>query len=191
MFPQAEKALMVLAQETGLLPDRWWVWVLVLAGVILLMVLPRRLAKRSRILDDPTHKMTPQESLRRSMDELLVELQETAREINATIDTKMIALNRLIEEADRRIETLRELRRPGAVPPGGAKSTLAGDEKPLGEEAVKRRELEREIYRLADEGKTELEIARMTGTPRGEVELVLSLRTTGGAGPSTEDGKTS
>jgi hypothetical protein len=185
MFPQAEKALIVLAQETGVLPEHWWVWGLFIVGLFLLMILPRRLAKRSRLLDEATHKMTPQESLRRSMDQLLVELQETAREINASIDTKMIALNRLIEEADRRIETLKELRRPGA------ESTPEPEQKPLSEEAIRRRELEREIYRLADEGKTELEIARMTGTPRGEVELVLSLRTTPGVESSTEDGKTS
>jgi hypothetical protein len=124
-------------------------------------------------------KRTAEEELRHSMDRLLVELQETAREINSTIDTKMIALNRLIEEADRRIETLRETRQSGAA--ASVTSTPSGPERALesgreDKETGKRRELEQEICRLADEGKTELEIARMTGTPRGEVELVLSLR---------------
>jgi len=164
-------------------------WVYVAFAVVLLavLVLPRRLAKRSKILDDPKRAGSAQEELRHSMDRLLVELQETAREINATIDTKMIALNRLIEEADRRIDRLDKLHRqtpPAAAAPtavDGAPSaplpprTSAPSAPPVQEDPV-RGKIEQEIYRLADEGKTELEIARLTGTPRGEVELVLGLR---------------
>jgi hypothetical protein len=176
----------LLAQESGILPEHWWIWALFLAALILLMIIPRRLARRSRVLDDPARGPSPHEALRRSMDQLLVELQETSREINATIDTKMIALNRLIEEADHRIETLRELRRPGGA--AGTPASPAREELPLSAEALKRRELEREIYRLADEGKTELEIARITRTPRGEVELVLSLRRTARDEPTPRNG---
>jgi hypothetical protein len=122
------------------------------------------------------------------MDQLLVELQETSREINATIDTKMIALNRLIEDANRRIETLKELRRPGSMPGTSDSPASPRDEKPLSSETLKRRELECEICRLADQGKTELEIARITQTPRGEVELVLSLRRSARDEPTTRNG---
>jgi len=178
----------VLAQESGILPEHWWIWALLLAVLVLLMVLPRRLVRRSRVPDDPARGSSPQESLRRSMDQLLVELQKTSREINATIDTKMIALNRLIEDADRRIETLKELRRPGGATGTPDSPAPPRDQRPLSAEALKRRELEHEIYRLADEGKTQLEIARITGTPRGEVELVLSLRRTAGDEPAPSDG---
>jgi len=150
-----------------------WPWLLIAGGGLLLLVFFRLFAKRGRTLDEPKRARTAQEELRHSMDRLLVELQETAREINATIDTKMIALNKLIEDADRRIKTLED--RHAADEPGGP-PPAAQEEEPTGEEALKRRQLEREICRLADEGKTELEIARITDTPRGEVELVLSLR---------------
>jgi hypothetical protein len=33
-----------------------------------------------------------------------------------------------------------------------------------------------EVYDLADEGQTPQDIARHTGRPRGEVELILALR---------------
>lgn len=178
-----------------------WVYVGIVIVLLAVLILPRRLAKRSKILDDPNRRKTAQEELRHSMDRLLVELQETAREINATIDTKMIALNRLIEEADRRIEKLEKARRqtPAAVlrrepvDEVTSKPTVTPHpraEEPVTEEDTKRRELEREIYRLADEGKTELEIARMTDTPRGEVELVLSLRQKPDEETSTADGET-
>ena len=138
-------------------------------------------------------KRTAQEELRHSMDRLLVELQETARDINATIDTKMIALNRLIAEADRRLEALDAAGAPADTPEAHTPQaeeqqevTPPPEPEPTSPEGIKRRALEREIYRLADEGKTELEIARLTDTPRGEVELVLSLRNTSQADDAEE-----
>ncbi|HUV38297.1 MAG TPA: hypothetical protein VMY39_01725, partial [Planctomycetota bacterium] len=142
----------------------------------------------SRILDDPNRRRTAEEELRHSMDRLLVELQETSRDINATLDTKMITLNRLIEEADARIDALSTLR--GGGPGGGERpdtpqvvpqqpvTPAPPDDLPDTEDVRRRRDLEREIFRLADEGRTELEIARLIDVPRGEVELVLSLRKT-------------
>lgn len=183
--------MLILAELTWLIAEgdnngglNPWFLVLVFGALALMLILPR-LSRRSKILDDPRQKRTAQVELRHSMDRLLVELQETAREINAAIDTKLITLNRLIEEADRKIETLRKLASSldemctrAERAPGRPKGEPVGpaEEEPTTEEARRRRELEREICRLADEGKTELEIARLTDTARGEVELVLSMR---------------
>ncbi|HUU43890.1 MAG TPA: hypothetical protein VMX57_08920, partial [Planctomycetota bacterium] len=101
MFVHRAAATLLVAEATGL-----WVWALLAVAIVIVLVLPRRLARRSRILDDPNRRRTAEEELRHSMDRLLVELQETSRDINATLDTKMIALGRLIAEADRRIERL-------------------------------------------------------------------------------------
>jgi hypothetical protein len=155
------------------------VWALLAVLLVAVLTLPKRLARRSNIVEDPERKRTAEEQLRRSMDRLLVELQETAREINATIDTKMIALNHLIAEADRRLEQLGERSEGSPAQPAPAAPQPRPEpapEVPDTEEARARRRLEEQIYRLADEGKTELEIARITETPRGEVELILSLR---------------
>jgi len=194
MFLEALGRICLLAEGAG---GTWWPLALFLAGLFLVMVLPRLVARRSRPPDDPMEKHATHEELRQSMDRLLVELQETAREINATIDTKVIVLNKLIEQADERIETLKGLERGGEhasrdaeVPPGcESENKASGEEELSGERAKRRLELEREICRLADEGKTDLEIARLTGTPRGEVELVLGLRSLPGEDTATEGRK--
>jgi hypothetical protein len=148
-----------------------WVAVFV-AGIVVAAWAIRRHAKKSRILDDPRAPESAETDLRRSMDRLLVELRETSREINATIDTKIVALNKLVEDADRRIETLKSLEKKPAAP------ATAEPPKPAPEESSRRTVLEAEVARLAAQGKTELEIARATGVPRGEIELMLSLRRT-------------
>ena len=183
MHSPAGMVLWMLAQGTSETSRNLW-WVYLVLGVLLIavLVLPRKLAKRSRLLDGPrTGRVRDEHELRRSMDRLLVELQETAREINATIDTKMIALKRLIDEADAQIQAMKELsakreQLPEEQTDEPEPSEPSPPEPPLSLEARRRRELEEQIYRLTDEGKTVLEIARLTDVPRGEVELVLSLR---------------
>ncbi len=176
-----------------------WIGVF-LAGAAVVGMMLKRHSRKSSLLDgrNGTRSLTArgpgpispgEEDLRHSMDRLLVELQETSREINATIDTKTAVLNKLIEDADRRIETLKALK---AAEPSAAAAPRPA-ERPAPEPAVletaesrRRREIEREVLRLAAEGRTELEIARETGVPRGEVELLLRLRgIEGGEGKAT------
>lgn len=175
-------------------PSVIWMFMLVVGAMLIVLTLPRVFGrKKSSSEPAPVRTFDPKRhlELQGSMDRLLVELQETAREINASLDTKMIALNRLIEEADRKIKTLQDLegRAPAPAPPAPkdvspppVSPPPRETEEPLSESALRRRELEREIGRLADEGKTVLEIAQLTRTPRGEVELVLSLRKAQGEG---------
>lgn len=178
----------VLLGQTGQLP--WWGYALLMVAIVLVLVLPRKLARRSRIL--PATRLSESDRLRHSMDKLLLELQEVAREVNATIDTKMVVLNQLIEEADRKIAELKKLQSaqtpsdkltaPSMVgePAGPAlppsPQPIRRPAPPMTPEEIKRRQTEAEVFRLAAEGKTRLEIAQMTGMPRGEVELVLALR---------------
>ncbi len=169
----------VLAE--GIFNDPALLFCLLVAGIVIVVfVLRRRAAMQKRAADSPVEKAAAREELRKGMDELLVELQETSRDINAMIDTKTAVLNKLIEDADRRIEALKALENK---PPSGQAGMPVLQNT---EEAARRVAQEREILRLADSGKTDLEIARLTGVPRGEVELVLSLRRLPGAegGPS-------
>ncbi len=175
----------VLAQDKpGGLPP--WVYVAALAAVALVFILPRILARRSRTL--PSRTISETDRLKRSMEELLVQLQEFSREVNAALDTKMIALNRLIEDtetcirdAETRIEELKTLLektessgQPGTTPateqPASARTVDGSSKSP------QRRTMEETVLRLADEGRTDLEIAQATGMTRGEIELVLALR---------------
>ncbi len=177
-------ALPLLAEGEG----NPFLWIgIFLAGAAAVAWALKRRARRSTLLDPPRRGGAADEELHRSMDRLLVDLQETARDISATIDTKTMVLNQLIEDADRRIETLKALEKNApAAPsagPGQARMPVPREtpEIPPTEESRRRAALERDILRLADEGKTELEIARATGLARGEVELVLSLRRAPGA----------
>ncbi len=134
-----------------------------------------------------------------------VEMQETARQVSAQLDTKFSLLQSLIAEADRaaaRLEDALDRFHP-TLPPGSQAESL----RPVAWQACDiRRELEtrerentagesdlstpegdpsrasdrgrrrEEIYRLADYGFATGEIARRVGSPVGEVELILSLR---------------
>ncbi len=99
-----------------------------------------------------------EQELRRTMERLLLELEELSREISGRIDTKMKTLEVLIRQADERIQALE-----GAMPEGG---------KSIREAASRYKE----IYELADSGTSLEEIASRTGIQSGEVELILSLR---------------
>lgn len=111
----------------------------------------------------------------RQVEELLVELDDLARSIHARLDERLARLESLLRESDRRILELSRL------------SSGSDDRRAMDvtlQEIDPRESLATEIdasrfadvYRLADQDLSPLEIARRTGRPTGEVELILSLR---------------
>lgn len=108
-----------------------------------------------------------------------VEMQETARELSARLDSKMSALQHLIRDADRAAARLERAFNPAALPnaaplaeqgslppsPDGNAAGIAGYQQRY-----------EEIYMLADYGYPPEEIAQRIGSPIGEVQLILSLR---------------
>ena len=114
--------------------------------------------------------------VRRSMEQLLVELQGISRQINAQLDTKMRALTQLTDEARREIERLERLLEEARAGPSRASAP--------GPTAAALDPRHRRVYELADAGLTAVQIARQTGQPVGEVELILSLRSAGAADQS-------
>lgn len=164
----------------GDLTDARTLFPLALAVIIVtyLMMSARRRHQRRDVDQDedvPLHREPPrartgeQESLRRDLESLLVELQELSRQISAQIDVKFAKLETVIKDADRRIATLTRLTKEGD---GKASPS---DEKPAhgaGHDVV---------YELADAGQNPVEIARKLGKTPGEVELILNLRRQGKA----------
>ena len=125
-----------------------------------------------------------QRSVEREMGNLLVELSEMSRQMTAQLDTRAAKLESLLREADEKIALLRSL---GSG--GGAASMPQGvliEAKLLESDAVPMHSAENpippvdprhaEVYDLADEGQSAQDIARQTGRPRGEIELILALR---------------
>lgn len=83
---------------------------MMLAGIGLMMYILRRQVNRAAnartISNDRIAKLRDQRELRGSMDELLVQLEQMAREINAQVDTRFAKLERAIRDADDRIARL-------------------------------------------------------------------------------------
>jgi len=116
-----------------------------------------------------------------------VQMHETARELSAQLDSKMRALQALVAEADRaaaRLEAaagkspeaiLQPATQAEALRGSGPSDRAAGSPGQASPRPSARARQE-EIYTLADYGLEAAEIARRTGSPVGEVELILGLR---------------
>lgn len=94
------------------------------------------------------------------------EMEQLARRLSALLDSKAERLEILIEQADQRIEQLNDLARSGQT--DGSTAADSADEPPDPRAA--------RIYDLADQGYSEVEIARQLDEQTGTVELVLALR---------------
>jgi len=113
--------------------------------------------------------------LQNSMEKLLLELEELSREINSQVDTRLRALNLLVQEADQKI---RELRRMQGLSEdkGPSVPEMPPREEPHPEVTSQRYA---KVYGLAEKGQSVVEIARELDMLTGEVELILALRRTG------------
>ncbi len=128
---------------------------------------------------------------------MMVELEELTRRFSAQLDAKAIRLEKLIEEADRRITAMNgdspiaggrmigkgAKRRDGAkassppveAPAERAEASDAGAAEPEGE-ALDSKVVR--IYELADAGRSPVQIAGDLHEQVGKIELILALRRT-------------
>jgi hypothetical protein len=151
-------------------------------ALIYLVVRPM-LRKKKDPLDKPVSMgLSQQRQVERDMNNVLVELSQMARQITAQLDTRSAKLEALIEEADRKIEELKRLQQK-AAPAATANPMVAKrpgvEQKPAPPAAkVKAVEEDRhtEVYSLADSGHSAQDIASRLNRPRGEIELILALR---------------
>ena len=156
-----------------------------------------RLRKKDPLEKAPFSSLSSQRNVERQMQNLLVELSDMTRQMNAQIDTRAARLQELIKDADQRIETLRSLSgespspkptRPVPVIPIDPAQDPAHDSAPDAVSDAVHDPLSdtgpivdadprhTEIYSLADEGCNAHEIARRLQRHEGEVELILALR---------------
>ena len=165
----------------------------VLAAVYIAFVRPTRTRKK-----DPLEKPAPepglarQRAVERDMSNLLVEFAEMARQMTGQLDTRAAKLEALLREADEKIAELRALSEGRPVAGGGGRALVEANVREAAavalSEAVAVGRLafdtgpgaidprHAEVYDLADEGRSAQDIARQTGRPSGEVELILALR---------------
>ena len=170
-------------------PTAYSSWVAIGIGVFTIVyvvfIKPRAGKKTDPLSRAPAEpSLARQRAVERDVSTLLVELSEMTRQMTAQIDTRAAKLEALIQEADEKVAMLRSLGHD-AAPRGGPQGVLI-EAKLLESDAVPMRPVEdsvpsvdpryAEVYDLADEGQTPQDIARHTGRPRGEVELILALR---------------
>lgn len=173
-----------------------WALVAVAAGGLLYFLIRPGKPKKDP-LDRPqrTTSLAQQRNVERQMESLLVELSEMARQMNAQLDTRSAKLEALIDDADRRIAALqRGLSEPvsiappiaAATPPAepaiaqSAAASQGANHAPMAVEPMPLNPQHAEVYALADVGTAAIDIARQLNRPRGEVELILALRSRSG-----------
>jgi hypothetical protein len=98
---------------------------------------------------------------------LAADMQELADRLAQEMDQRAARLEQLIAAADARLVELKSLPRRAARDSAAAPAASAI---PPHDPAFA------QIYALADAGATPVEIARTTGRPTGQVELILNLR---------------
>jgi hypothetical protein len=162
-----------------------------LVGLLLLVVFTARLRRRRKQVEAAAREAAsdrrPAAGGREALERMALDLEEVARSISALLDTRMRMLERLIRDADQRIETLKATgggtTGTPALPPAAAGLEQPPPPPPPAPPPVKREMLAHHagIFSLADQGLSVSEIAEKTGCPHGEVELVLSLRRAAGS----------
>jgi hypothetical protein len=145
----------------------WIVGVLVGAGAALVVVAAvvyfhERMSKAS---GEPPREEPSIERVSRDAEEL-------SELLAARMEEKAAELEELLSEADRRIARLRKLTEEVQTEP----KPRARVQRAEPARAADRADLLNEVYRLADSGRTIVEIARSINQPTGNVELILALR---------------
>lgn len=157
---------------------------IVMAGLYVTVVRP--MMRKRDPLDRPTgmQGLSQQRGVERQMQNLIVELSEMARQITGQIDTRAAKLEHLIREADAKIAELKsagDRNEPSNAASAALQSLMAASSTYQGNQAGSSVSEDpdprhTEIYALADQGRDAYEIAAQLGRPRGEVELILALR---------------
>jgi hypothetical protein len=156
----------------------WLWWAQMVADVVLLAAVAV-LILRLRGLGELPKTATPQdleeflsESQRLSgeFDRLLGEKRELVNSTLAGLDSRISQLRSLAEELEGRVEAAR-----AAAPAEPAAPAPDRQPQPAPPQAEPLAEFRERVLALAKQGKAPAQIARDTGRPRGEVELVLGL----------------
>ena len=169
-----------------------------LAGLLLVtMSLMMRIAKRRRhsranlSTSERTERLRQQHGLRGDLETLMVEIEQLAKRLGAQLDAKSIQLQRLLDQADHKLNQMRQAVDPpqrnpaaspddntGNVPPPARDDVIAPtDAAPENSDAAQDR-LTRHVHQLADRGLDPLTIARELNEHVGKIELILALRKT-------------
>jgi hypothetical protein len=112
--------------------------------------------------------LAQQRSVERQMQNVLVELSDMSRQISGQLDNRAAKLEALIHEADEKIAAMKSAIATSS--PGLARMIDAPETRPPSDPR------HAQVYALADQGRSSMEIAQQLDRPSGEIELILALR---------------
>ena len=137
-------------------------YVFLLLGVAALFVVMARRRRRQAVeLRPPGTFDADARDPKQELERLLMEIQDLSRDHIARLDTKIRLLNQLLLDCDRKKAELEALLGKAVAAPPPARPS-----NPLHEQ----------VYTLRDSGKDVPAICQATGLEKGEVELILGLR---------------
>lgn len=151
----------------------WVVYALGALTILYVVLRPSLRKKKDPLSKFPMFSPSQQRAVEQQMSDLLVELSKMARQITAQLDTRSAKLELLIQEADEKIARLQRL---SAVSPAPLQPAEPDHDQVPPPSSPPLDPRHREVYTLADEGRTPQEIAQRLDRPQGEVELILALR---------------
>lgn len=153
---------------------------LLAGGVVVLLVVAARHKRgragsnRSVAKSDQRRGQSVDDRTLREVEAVMAQLDQLSRQIHSKIDLKLATLQKVIHDADQRIDRLSRLQRSAH-----GETTLdvqlesETPHRPVDEDNESPHDA---VYRLADSGYTPLQIAKELARHTGEVELILSLR---------------
>lgn len=174
--------------------DAMLVQMLLPAGLVLITIaLFARLRKRHRrraagdtgsrddglTARERVERYRQEKGVRGDLQTLMVEIEQLARHMGAQLDAKTVQLERLIQQADDRLDRLRRATDDNAAAPAPPTPIRQAHEPPVDRVEVGD-PLSRSVCELADQGLAPIDIARHLDEHVGKVELILALRKAGG-----------
>lgn len=122
---------------------------------------------------DRVEELKQKHAVRGDLEQLMVEIEQLAKRFGAQLDAKTVQMERLIDEADRKISELKQLDQARRDPYQMQQPTPPNPQ-PITPDDV----LKRSVYDLAEQGHDPVEIARRLDEHVGKIELILALRKT-------------
>jgi len=102
----------MLSADSSINPNLWWALIILAMTGLLLIQLRRRQSGSVTPRGSAREKLADlrdQRDIRQSMDDLLLQLEDLSRRINAQVDTKFLKLETVVRDADERIGRLEGL----------------------------------------------------------------------------------
>ena len=147
--------------------------VVVVLALAIVIIVPRMLRRKRKTPERPFERISTDSSAKNTMEGLIVQLHDVGRELKAQLDTKMKTLDILIQEADKKIQSLRAVLGKETAE-AAAPHAAAVTQPPPPAENLSKEQLQ--VYQLSDAGERIVNIARRTGLQPGEIKLILELR---------------